>query len=253
MSDCSDPGAVHDWTGFYVRHSPLSSWQLMRLLFSPSLAPWVALLPLSSLVSVLPMEPPRLVLVYVVWPFFGLTWLSGVCKPWSFFHQKCENRINYASIDIVPIVMAGIIAIYGLVVSVLIANDLNQRLPLYTGFIQLGAGLAVGLAGLAAGYVSICDLRYCIRTETRWLENAVLLLALSETRVFVDLLNNPDSMSEWFLFSFSLKFWVRFSSSLLLWSNRVSHSLTLPMSRSLRSYRRSSHELALTRWMLNGR
>lgn len=49
--------------------------------------------------------------------------------------------------------MAGIIAIYGLVVSVLIANDLNQRLPLYTGFIQLGAGLAVGLAGLAAGLV----------------------------------------------------------------------------------------------------
>lgn len=57
--------------------------------------------------------------------------------------------------DIVPIVMAGIIGIYGLVVSVLIANDLNQRLSLYTGFIQLGAGLAVGLAGLAAGYASI--------------------------------------------------------------------------------------------------
>lgn len=49
--------------------------------------------------------------------------------------------------------MAGIIGIYGLVVSVLIANDLNQKLPLYTGFIQLGAGLAVGLAGMAAGYV----------------------------------------------------------------------------------------------------
>ena len=55
--------------------------------------------------------------------------------------------------DIVPIVMAGIIGIYGLVVSVLIANDLEQKLPLYTGFIQLGAGLAVGLAGMAAGYV----------------------------------------------------------------------------------------------------
>lgn len=49
--------------------------------------------------------------------------------------------------------MAGIIGIYGLVVSVLVANDLKQQLPLYTGFIQLGAGLAVGLAGLAAGYV----------------------------------------------------------------------------------------------------
>lgn len=56
-------------------------------------------------------------------------------------------------VDIVPIVMAGIIGIYGLVVSVLIANDLKQNLPLYTGFVQLGAGLAVGLAGLAAGYV----------------------------------------------------------------------------------------------------
>jgi len=48
--------------------------------------------------------------------------------------------------------MAGIIAIYGLVVSVLISNDLTQKTPLFTGFIQLGAGLSVGLAGLAAGF-----------------------------------------------------------------------------------------------------
>jgi F0F1-type ATP synthase membrane subunit c/vacuolar-type H+-ATPase subunit K len=48
--------------------------------------------------------------------------------------------------------MAGIIGIYGLVVSVLISDGLKQQLPLYTGFIQLGAGLSVGLAGLAAGF-----------------------------------------------------------------------------------------------------
>lgn len=48
--------------------------------------------------------------------------------------------------------MAGIIGIYGLVVSVLIANNLSQKVPLYTALVQLGAGLAVGLAGLAAGY-----------------------------------------------------------------------------------------------------
>jgi len=53
---------------------------------------------------------------------------------------------------IVPIVMAGIIGIYGLVVSVLISDGLSQKMPLYTGFIQLGAGLSVGLAGLAAGF-----------------------------------------------------------------------------------------------------
>jgi V-type H+-transporting ATPase proteolipid subunit len=49
--------------------------------------------------------------------------------------------------------MAGIIGIYGLVVSVLISDALTQvGYSLYTGFIQLGAGLAVGLAGMAAGF-----------------------------------------------------------------------------------------------------
>jgi V-type H+-transporting ATPase 16kDa proteolipid subunit len=48
--------------------------------------------------------------------------------------------------------MAGIIGIYGLVVSVLISDGLSQDMSLYTGFIQFGAGLAVGLAGLAAGF-----------------------------------------------------------------------------------------------------
>ncbi|KDN40030.1 V-type proton ATPase proteolipid subunit [Tilletiaria anomala UBC 951] len=52
----------------------------------------------------------------------------------------------------IPIIMAGIIAIYGLVVSVLISSDIRSPMPLYTGFIQLGAGLSVGLAGLAAGF-----------------------------------------------------------------------------------------------------
>ncbi|PKS07794.1 hypothetical protein jhhlp_006402 [Lomentospora prolificans] len=54
--------------------------------------------------------------------------------------------------NIIPVVMAGIIGIYGLVVSVLISDGLQQALPLYTGFVQLGAGLAVGLSGLAAGF-----------------------------------------------------------------------------------------------------
>lgn len=53
---------------------------------------------------------------------------------------------------IVPVVMAGIIAIYGLVVSVLISGDLKSPMTLYSGFIQLGAGLSVGLSGLAAGF-----------------------------------------------------------------------------------------------------
>ncbi|KAF9896300.1 H(+)-transporting V0 sector ATPase subunit c, partial [Lobosporangium transversale] len=53
---------------------------------------------------------------------------------------------------VVPIIMAGIIGIYGLVVSVLIGNGFSQQMSLYAGFIQLGAGLSVGLAGMAAGF-----------------------------------------------------------------------------------------------------
>src|SRR6202161_1449734 len=65
-----------------------------------------------------------------------------------------SNLSSHANtvIDIVPVIMAGIIGIYGLVVSVLISDGLKQVMPLYTGFIQLGAGLSVGLAGLAAGF-----------------------------------------------------------------------------------------------------
>jgi len=48
--------------------------------------------------------------------------------------------------------MAGIIAIYGLVVSVLIKDNILPVMPLYQGFMHLAAGLAVGLSGLAAGF-----------------------------------------------------------------------------------------------------
>jgi V-type H+-transporting ATPase proteolipid subunit len=55
----------------------------------------------------------------------------------------------------IPVVMAGIIAIYGVVVAVLIAgqlDDASKGYTLYKGFVHLGAGLSVGLSGLAAGY-----------------------------------------------------------------------------------------------------
>uniref|UniRef100_A0A8C6LX87 V-type proton ATPase proteolipid subunit n=1 Tax=Nothobranchius furzeri TaxID=105023 RepID=A0A8C6LX87_NOTFU len=54
--------------------------------------------------------------------------------------------------SIIPVVMAGIIAIYGLVVAVLIANNISDKITLYKSFLHLGAGLSVGLSGLAAGF-----------------------------------------------------------------------------------------------------
>uniref|UniRef100_A0A8C5ZJS2 V-type proton ATPase proteolipid subunit n=1 Tax=Marmota marmota marmota TaxID=9994 RepID=A0A8C5ZJS2_MARMA len=57
--------------------------------------------------------------------------------------------------SIIPVVMAGINAIYGLVVAVLIliANSLNNGISLYRSFLQLGAGLSGLAAGFAIGIV----------------------------------------------------------------------------------------------------
>ncbi|KKA26439.1 hypothetical protein TD95_000130 [Thielaviopsis punctulata] len=57
---------------------------------------------------------------------------------------------------LIPVVMSGIIAVYSLVISVLIAQDLTPpsqaSYSLFTGFMHLACGLSVGLAGVAAGY-----------------------------------------------------------------------------------------------------
>ncbi|KAH8825318.1 hypothetical protein DL96DRAFT_177143 [Flagelloscypha sp. PMI_526] len=55
--------------------------------------------------------------------------------------------------SLIPVVMSGIIAVYGLVVSVLLSGAIRaDNYPLAAGFIHLGAGLACGLTGMAAGY-----------------------------------------------------------------------------------------------------
>ena len=48
--------------------------------------------------------------------------------------------------------MVQILSIYGLVTSVIISNSLTEKMALFTGFVQLGAGMAVGLCGMAAGF-----------------------------------------------------------------------------------------------------
>ena len=39
-----------------------------------------------------------------------------------------------------------------LVLAVVISQGLKERLPVYSGFLMLGGGLAVGMCGLAAGF-----------------------------------------------------------------------------------------------------
>lgn len=42
--------------------------------------------------------------------------------------------------------------IVGRRLALILSSLVTPRMPLYTGFVQLGAGLSVGLAGLAAGF-----------------------------------------------------------------------------------------------------
>jgi V-type H+-transporting ATPase proteolipid subunit len=60
--------------------------------------------------------------------------------------------------NVIPIVMAGVIGIYGLIVGVILAqsivtpsNDRNNTYSTYTGLAHLCAGLCTGISGLAAG------------------------------------------------------------------------------------------------------
>mmetsp|Transcript_27553 Transcript_27553/g.83377 ORF Transcript_27553/g.83377 Transcript_27553/m.83377 type:complete len:171 (-) Transcript_27553:329-841(-) len=60
--------------------------------------------------------------------------------------------------SIIPVVMAGGLGIYGLIIAVIIANGVmpptsegTTKYSSFTGFAHLAAGLACGLSGLAAG------------------------------------------------------------------------------------------------------
>merc|ERR1712170_170512 len=72
--------------------------------------------------------------------------------------------------SVVPVVMAGIIAIYGVVVAVLISQDIKggtkavgsadeRRVLIQKGFTHLGAGLSGLAAGFAIGIVGDAGVR----------------------------------------------------------------------------------------------
>ncbi|KAI9218507.1 vacuolar ATP synthase 16 kDa proteolipid subunit [Blastocladiella britannica] len=86
----------------------------------------------------------------IVFSCFGAAY--GTAKSGVGISAMSVMRPELMVKSVIPVVMAGIIGIYGLVVAVLIADGLKQQMSLFTGFVQLGSGLAVGLSGVAAGF-----------------------------------------------------------------------------------------------------
>lgn len=102
-------------------------------------------------------------------PFFGVMGCAtamifsslgaayGTAKSGAGISSMAVMRPELIMRSIIPVVMAGIIAIYGLVVSALIANGVTAGgkaggYSLFKGALHFGAGLSVGLSGMAAGY-----------------------------------------------------------------------------------------------------
>uniref|UniRef100_A0A915KPL2 V-type proton ATPase proteolipid subunit n=1 Tax=Romanomermis culicivorax TaxID=13658 RepID=A0A915KPL2_ROMCU len=56
--------------------------------------------------------------------------------------------------SLVPMIMAGVLGIYGLVCAVLIVSNIESppQYNMYSGFLGFGSGLAVGVCSLAAGF-----------------------------------------------------------------------------------------------------
>jgi len=81
------------------------------------------------------------------------TWKSGV----SLIHTGIRHP-NSVMKNVIPVVMAGVIGIYGLIVSVILTQNITppalggkNTYSIYTGMAHLCAGLCCGISGLAAG------------------------------------------------------------------------------------------------------
>jgi F0F1-type ATP synthase membrane subunit c/vacuolar-type H+-ATPase subunit K len=91
--------------------------------------------------------------------------------------------------------MSGILAVYSLVISVLIASDIrpppDKNYSLYNGIMHMAAGLSVGLPGLAAGYAIgivgdvVCGMDWRVTSQT------------NICRVCAHICANRGSLSAW--------------------------------------------------------
>lgn len=96
----------------------------------------------------------------LVWHGKGRHWYHGSWRAEARQHgQEYETYIllidpGLKFSGLIPTIMAGILSIYGLVVSIQIATNIYKPAgtPLAVSFIHFGAGLSVGLSALAAGF-----------------------------------------------------------------------------------------------------
>lgn len=99
--------------------------------------------------------------------------------------------------SIVPVVMAGVLGIYGLIIAVIISTGINPKAKsyyLFDGYAHLSSGLACGLAGLSAGMAIGIVGDAGVRYNSLWLDSRIqcclitlILCAISPIWIILDL------------------------------------------------------------------
>lgn len=97
-------------------------------------------------------------------PFFGFIGAASalVFACFGAAYGTAKSGVGIASMgvlrpelvmkSIVPVVMAGVLGIYGLIIAVIISTNINSTgYRLFDGYAHLASGLSCGLAALAAG------------------------------------------------------------------------------------------------------
>ncbi|XP_035221463.1 V-type proton ATPase 16 kDa proteolipid subunit-like [Stegodyphus dumicola] len=128
-------------------------------------------------------------------PFFGSMGASvamilsslgavyGTLKSGTAISAAGTVRPDLVMKSLIPVVMSGIVAIYGLVEAILIANSIfssAEGYTLYTGFLHFGAGLTVGLSGMGSGYaiglVGEAGVRYSVQQPNLFVAIILMLI-----------------------------------------------------------------------------
>ncbi len=129
----------------------------------------------------------------VYYHFYSVDFLFFIAVGAAYGTLKSGAAISAISTDkpeaiiksLLPVIMAGILSIYGLVVGIFIALLLSptEPLTLFAGGLHLGAGLSVGVAclasGLAIGTIGEAGVRGYAK-QPRFFFGLILLLVFAE-------------------------------------------------------------------------
>merc|ERR1719362_1194781 len=85
--------------------------------------------------------------------FSNLGTAYGTAKSGMGIASLSVTRPHLAFKSIIPIIMAGILSIYGLIIAVLLSGNIStESQTAYSSFMQLSAGILSGFSNVAAGY-----------------------------------------------------------------------------------------------------